>query len=148
MKIVLKQDVSNLGTKGSVVSVADGYARNYLIPRGMAIRATKGAIKQSEDMRRARQAAEARAKAQAEELKATLEGSVLTVTAKVGKDGKLFGSVTAADIASALEEQREVRIDRKQIELEEPIRHTGEHQVSVRLHSEVACKLTVSVTDA
>lgn len=146
MKIVLTRDVSNLGTKGSVVSVADGYARNYLIPRGLGIRATKGAVKQSEDMRRAREAAEARARAHAEELRSSLEGSVLTVTAKVGKEGKLFGSVTAADIAAALEQQKEVRIDRKQIDLKEPIRQSGEHDVSIRLHADVACRVTVSVT--
>lgn len=146
MKIVLTRDVSNLGTKGSVVTVADGYARNYLIPRGLAMRATKGTIKQSEDMRRAREAAEARAIAHAEELKATLEGTVLYVAARVGKEGKLFGSVTTADIASALEQQKEVKVDRKHIELDEPIRHAGDHDISIRLHPEVACRLTVTVT--
>ncbi len=146
MKVVLTQDIANLGSKGAVISVADGYARNFLIPRGLALRASKGVVKQAEDMRRARAAAEARARAHAEEIKSALEGSSVSVVAKVGKEGKLFGSVTAADIASALETQKEIRIDRKQIELKEPIRQTGDYEVEVRLHPEVVCKISVSVT--
>ncbi len=145
MKVILTADVENLGRKGSVVSVADGYARNYLIPRGMAIKATRGALKQAEDMKRAREAAEARAVARAQELASALEGSVISVEARVGKDGKLFGSVTTADIAAAIESQREVSIDRKQVELEEPIRQIGEYDVSLRLHPQVVCTVKVAV---
>ncbi|MER3395955.1 MAG: 50S ribosomal protein L9 [Acidimicrobiia bacterium] len=147
MKIVLTQDVASLGTKGSIVSVADGYARNYLIPRGFAIRATKGAIKQAEDMKRAREAAEARARAQAESIRSSLEGFVLKVPARVGKGGKLFGSVTPADIASALFTEKQVEVDRKHIELAEPIRQVGDYEVTIKLHPEVVCKISVSVRE-
>jgi large subunit ribosomal protein L9 len=112
----------------------------------MAIRATKGAIKQSEDMRRAREAAEARARDRARELAEALEGYTLAITAKVGREGKLFGSITAAQIVSALEEQRDIRIDHKQIELGEPIKRAGEHEVTVRLHADVSCTLRVAVS--
>ena len=144
MRVILREDVENLGTKGDLLEVADGYARNYLVPRGLALKASKGAAKQAEAMRRNRAAREERDKAAAEQLASTLTGTV-QVKARAGAGGKLFGSVTASDIADAVQAQHGVELDRRTIELAEPLKELGNAEVPVRLHREVVPTLTIEV---
>jgi large subunit ribosomal protein L9 len=145
MKIVLREDVETLGRKGDLVDVADGYARNYLVPRGLAMKATKGVIAQAESMRRNRQVREVRDRTAAEELAGRLTAGPITVAVRVGEGGKLFGSVTAADIAAAVLERTGVEIDRRNLSLDEPIRELGEVEVPLRLHADVVVGLVVAV---
>jgi large subunit ribosomal protein L9 len=145
MKIVLRQDVDTLGHKGDLVEVADGYARNYLVPRGLAMKATKGVVAQAESMRRNRQAREVRDRTAAEELAGRLNAAPLTVGARAGEGGKLFGSVTTADIVAALLDSTGIEIDRRAVMLDDPIRELGEVEVPVRLHAEVVVPLVVAV---
>jgi len=145
VNVVLRTDVENLGKKGDLLTVADGYARNYLVPRGLALQATKGAIKQAEAMRRNREAREARDRAGAQELAARLTGAALRVPARAGEGGKLFGSVTAADIAEAITAQTGVELDRRKITLAEPIKELGTIEVPVKLHADVAVTLSVEI---
>ncbi len=145
MKIVLRDDVENLGRKGDVVDVADGYARNFLVPRGLAMKATKGVVQQAEAMRRNRAAKEVRDRDAAQANAAAIAGMRLEITARAGDGGKLFGSVTAADVAEALLAQKAVEVDRRKVGLDEPIKEVGETEVEVRLHPDVTATLTVVV---
>ena len=145
MKVVLAGDVENLGRKGDVVSVADGYGRNYLVPKGLAIIATKGALRQAEVMRRAREELERKKRDEAAAKVATLGSQTLYISARAGEGGRLFGSVTRSDVARAIEEQLGESIDRHGIRLDEPIRNLGTHQVEVHLHEEVNALVTVEV---
>ncbi|MBM3692449.1 MAG: 50S ribosomal protein L9 [Actinobacteria bacterium] len=145
MKIVLRDDVENLGRKGDVVDVADGYARNYLVPRGLAMKATKGVVAQAEAMRRNRAARDARDREAAQTAAATLAGARLEITARAGEGGKLFGSVTSTDIAEALQARHGLTVDRRRIALAEPLKELGDVEVSVQLHPEVSATLTVAV---
>lgn len=145
MKIVLREDVDTLGRKGDLVDVADGYARNFLVPRGLAIRATKGATKQAEAMRRNREAREVRDRESAQEIAARLDGVRIEVKARAGEGGKLFGSVTNADVADAVKAATEVELDRRTIELAEPIKELGPAELPVRLHPDVVATLSVEV---
>ena len=146
MKIVLRQPVPKLGDPGDLVVVSGGYARNYLIPRGLAVPATKGNLKQAQDWQQSRSTREAKEASAAQTTKARLESQPVSVTAQAGPEGRLFGSVTAADIASAISAVHGVDVDRHKIELAEPIRHLGVHNVTVPLHAEVAAQVTVEVT--
>jgi large subunit ribosomal protein L9 len=147
MKIILTQDVPKLGSSGTVQEVAPGYARNYLIPQGMAVIATKGSIKQVEE----RQAADARRIAKQEEelrgLSDRLQGMRVQIEARVGEQGRLFGSVTAADIAEKLTAEIGEEIDRRKIDLDEPIRTVGEHTVTIRLVGRLQPTVNVVVWD-
>jgi large subunit ribosomal protein L9 len=145
MKIVLRDDVDHLGHKGDVVDVADGYARNYLVPRGLAMRAESGAVRQAEAMRRNRSARELRDREAAETLAQRLTGRTLSVAARAGEGGKLFGSVTAADIAAAVHDQLGVEIDRRRLGLDEPLKELGPVELPIRLHADVVATLTVDV---
>ncbi len=145
MKIILAADVESLGRKGDVVTVKDGYARNFLVPKGLGMMATKGALRQAEQMRRAREELDAKAKTEAETLVAGLEASPVYISARSGEAGKLFGSVTNSDIARAIEEQLGQAVDRHDVRLEEPIRSLGTHQVTVHLHEEVKANVAVEV---
>jgi large subunit ribosomal protein L9 len=145
MRIVLRDDVERVGKKGDVVEVADGYARNFLMPRGLAVQAGKGALKQAEAMRRARETRETREREGAEGLMAKLNSAPIRIIAKAGEGGKLFGSVTAADIAEAAATQAGVELDRRKLDLPEPIRELGTHQVSLKLHPEVDSTFSVLV---
>src|SRR5262245_46230427 len=122
MQVILRQDVDPLGHKGDVVTVADGYARNYLVPRGFAITATPGAVKQASDMQRARQQRDTRERESAELLARKLSAARLRVKAQAGIDGKLFGSITAVDVARAAEKQANEVLDRRRIHIPETIR--------------------------
>ena len=147
MKIILTQDVPKLGSSGTVQEVKPGFARNYLIPQGMAVIATKGSIKQVEE----RQAADARRIAKQEEelrgLSDRLQGMRVQIEARVGEQGRLFGSVTAADIAEKLTAQVGEEIDRRKIDLDEPIRTVGEHAVTIRLVGRLQPTVNVVVWD-
>ena len=146
MKIILQKPVDKLGNPGDIAEVADGYARNYLIPRGMAIRAQKGALKQAEVLKKGHLARLSKQKGDFEALASRLiaEGP-LRVGARAGEEGKLFGSVTAADIAEAVTAQAGTPIDRRDVHLDEPIRSIGVHEVRVKLFHEVEPVLTVEV---
>lgn len=145
MKIILSNDVDKLGHKGDVVTVADGYARNFLIPQGLAIRATAGAVKQSELMRRARAEQEERIRTEARGRVARLEASPVYISARAGEGGRLFGSVTSSDVARAVEEQVGEAIDRHDVRLDDPIRVIGTHHVQVHLHGDINAQITVEV---
>jgi large subunit ribosomal protein L9 len=145
MKIVLREDVDNLGHKGELVDVADGYARNFLVPRGLAMKATRGGIAQAEAMRRNRSARDARDRGEAQDLADRLTSSKVVVTARAGEGGKLFGSITSADIADAIAKQSGAEIDRRSIQLTEPLKELGEVEVPVKLHPEVTASVQVEV---
>ena len=145
MKVVLRTDVENLGKKGDLCEVADGYARNYLVPRGLAMQATKGVIAQAESMRRSRSARDRREREAAEAIAGRLGGQRVTVPARAGEGGKLFGSVGTADIAAAIGALAGHEIDRRTIALDEPIKELGETEVSIKLHAEVIAPIIVEV---
>lgn len=145
MKVILQRSVDKLGHPGDIVEVADGYARNYLLPRGLAVKATRGGVKHVESLKRAHRARVDKARAEAEQLAARLAATPIRVQARVGEEGKLFGSVTASDIAEAILEQAGARIDRHDVHLEEPIRSVGTHEVRVHLFPGVDPVVTVQV---
>ena len=145
MKIVLREDVDTLGRKGDLLEVADGYARNYLVPRGLAMKATKGVVAQAESMRRSREAKETRDREASRALAAQLGSRTIEVKARAGEGGKLFGSVTAADVADAVQAQTGIELDRRKVVLDEPIRELGDAQVQVRLPAEVVVAVAVAV---
>jgi large subunit ribosomal protein L9 len=137
MKVILRSDLADLGKRGDICDVADGYARNYLLPKGLAIKATDGAVTQAASMRRARDLRDAQDRGAAEEVARTLVPQVITIKAKAGAGGRLFGSVTAADIVDAVEAQTGIALDRRRLHLDEPIKVLGTHTVQVKLHSDV-----------
>ena len=145
MKVVLRADVSRLGNKGDVLDVADGYARNYLVPRGLALRASPGVESQAAAMRRSRDVRDARERAAAEEVARTLVSQVVRIAARAGGGGRLFGSVTTSDVAEAVREQTGVELDRRRLHLEEPIREVGTFRITARLHADVEFPITVEV---
>ena len=145
MKVILADDVEKLGRKGDVVTVADGYARNYLVPKGLALVATKGSLRQAEMMTRARHEKEQRDKEAAAARVASLGASPVYISARAGEEGRLFGSVTKSDVARAIEEQLGEAVDRHLVRLDDPIRSLGSHQVEIHLHEEVNALVTVEV---
>ncbi|GAA2930724.1 50S ribosomal protein L9 [Streptomyces thioluteus] len=148
MKIILTHEVSGLGTAGDVVDVKDGYARNYLVPRGFAIRWTKGGEKDVAQIRRGRKLREIATIEQANEVKGQLEGVKVRLAVRAGEAGRLFGSVTQADVASAIKTSGGPEVDKRRVELGSPIKTLGAHEVSVRLHADVVAKLGVEVIAA
>ncbi|MEU7132876.1 50S ribosomal protein L9 [Streptomyces sp. NPDC046261] len=148
MKIILTHEVSGLGTAGDVVDVKDGYARNYLVPRGFAIRWTKGGEQDVAQIRRARKIREIATIEQANEVKGQLEGVKVRLVTRAGEAGRLFGSVTPADIASAIKASGGPEVDKRRVEVGTPIKTLGSHQVSVRLHADVVAKLGIEVVAA
>lgn len=145
MKVILQKTVERLGDPGDVADVADGYARNFLIPRGLAVRAEKGAVRHAESLQRAHQSRTKARKGDFEAIAARIIQTPVVVTARAGEEGKLFGSVTAADIAEALSAETGVAVDRRDIHLDEPIRSVGTHEVTVHLHPEVDPVITIDV---
>ncbi|MCI0404364.1 MAG: 50S ribosomal protein L9 [Acidobacteria bacterium] len=145
MEVILREDMPQLGHRGDLVKVKPGYARNYLIPRKLAMPATAGARKQVADMKAANARKDAREKGAAESLAARLGELTLAITAKAGEQDQLFGSVTTMDIGAALE-AKGFNIDRRKIELDEPIKTIGEYSVPVRLHHDVTAAVKVAVT--
>jgi large subunit ribosomal protein L9 len=145
MKLILTQDVQNLGAPGDVVEVANGYGRNYLVPQGLAIVATKGAEKQVATIRRAREVREVRDLGHAKELQGQLAGLTVKLPARSGQGGRLFGSVTAADVVQAVSAAGGPKLDRRLVSLPTPIKSLGSHTVSVKVHPEVEASLSVDV---
>ena len=145
MKIVLRSDVTQVGKKGDIVDVADGYARNFLLPKGLAFQATPGVANQAASMRRSRDLRDASDRSAAEEVAKTLVPRVVTITARASGEGKLFGSVTTTEIAHAVAEQTGIEIDRRKLHLDEPIRAVGQHLVPAKLHADVEFPITVEV---
>jgi large subunit ribosomal protein L9 len=146
VKVVLRSDVSDVGKKGDVVDVADGFARNYLVPEGLAFKASDGAKAQADAMRRSRDIRDAADRSAAEDVARQLVPQVITVAARAGGEGRLFGSITAADVVAAVQAQTGVELDRRKVHLEDPIRELGTHRVNVKLHSEVEFPVTVEVS--
>jgi large subunit ribosomal protein L9 len=144
MKVLLKEDVENLGYAGEVYKVADGYGRNYLIPKGMAVVANPSVMKQAESWRKKAEARRAEMQAEHEALSVSIEATTLTFTARAGNTGKLFGSVTTAQITDSLNEALGTEIDRRKVGTE-PLRQLGEHKVVVRLSSEFHPHVTVII---
>jgi large subunit ribosomal protein L9 len=145
MKVILTQEVSGLGAPGDIVEVKAGYGRNYLLPQGFAINWTKGGEKQVTSIKRARSAREIRDLGHATEVKQQLEGLKVTLSARAGTGGRLFGSVTPAEVQEAVKAAGGPELDKRRIELPGPIKSTGQHQVQVRLHPEVTATFAVSV---
>ncbi len=145
MKLILKQDVANLGDAGEIVDVADGYGNNFLMPRGLAMRVTKGALADAEAISRARHKREARNQADAADRRAELERRPVTVTANAGEDGTLYGSIGTTAIARAVGDQLGVKLDRRKIVLDKPLKELGEHTVPVRVYRETVADLRVIV---
>lgn len=145
MKVILLKDVENLGKEGDVVEVRRGYARNYLLPKKLAIEATPGNLSQLEAIRRKRARTEEKELAEAESLKARIDGLVLEFVKKAGETGKLYGSLTSKEIADRITQEIQKEFDRKYIELEEPIKDLGEHRVKVNLGRGVTATLTVRI---
>jgi large subunit ribosomal protein L9 len=148
MKIILTQEVSGLGTPGDVIEVKDGYGRNYLLPQGFAIGWTKGAEKQVSLIKRARSTREIRDLGHANEVKGQLEGLKVSLTARAGDGGRLFGSVTAAEVAEAVKSAGGPVLDRRRLEMPGHIKSVGAYQVRVKLHPEVTAKFDLTVSAA
>ena len=148
MKVILLSDVKALGTTGAVVEVADGYARNYLLPKGIAAQASSGAIALLEQQRRAKSRREAEARADAENLAKQLEETVLTVDAKAGGNGRLFGTVTNAQVSEAISTALGVSIDRHKIELPDNIKSLGSYPIEIHLAKNITAKTTIKVIPA
>jgi large subunit ribosomal protein L9 len=148
MRLILTSDVAPLGKRGDVVEVARGYARNYLLPKRLAIVANDGALEQAEAVREARQEAERRARELADNLAQQLAGTRVVIAAQAGDEGQLYGSVTVNDVAEGINRFTGVQLDRGQIEITRPIRAIGLHEVQVRLHPEIEFPITLDVIPA
>jgi large subunit ribosomal protein L9 len=148
MQVLLLKNVPGVGNAGQVKNVSDGHARNYLIPRKLAVPATEGAVKQAEAIQAAAARREAKTLAEAQELARQLSATTLTFHAKAGEGERLFGSITSGDIADALAREKHITIDKRKIELDAPIKELGEKQIAIKLHPEVTAQVTVVVERA
>jgi large subunit ribosomal protein L9 len=144
MDVILREDIDKLGARGQVVQVASGYARNFLLPKRLAVAATEANKKIVEQERQSHLRKEAKQKNEAEDLGKMMAGVTVTISQKAGENDQLFGSVTSKDVADALE-QKNFTIDRRKIQLDEPIKQLGQHKVMVRLHRDVTAEVTVNV---
>ena len=145
MKVVLLQDVRNVGKRDDIITVSDGYARNFLFPQKLAAEATPGALKEIARKRAAQYAREAERRAEAEAKAALLKNKVITLSVKCGEKGRLYGSVTAAEVAEALEKQHGIQADKRKIDLGEPIREVGVRDISVWLYSGITTPMKLNV---
>ncbi len=145
IKVILRADVSGLGKRGDIVEVKDGFGRNYLLPRSLAIAATPGAVGQAQAMRRARDLRDAQDREAAQEIARTLVSRTITIKAKAGTEGRLFGSVTASDIVEAIADQTTIQLEKRQVRLE-PIKTTGSHSVAIKLHADVEFPVSLEIT--
>ncbi|MDH3678861.1 MAG: 50S ribosomal protein L9 [Acidimicrobiia bacterium] len=148
MRVVLHETISGLGNRGDIVEVSDGFARNLLIPKGQAQQATAGVEAQAATMKKSWQARNAKEREAAEEIAKVLVAKTVEISARAGAEGKLFGSVTSGDVVEAIQVQSGVELDRKMVELEEPIRSVGMHAVTVKPHSDVQFPVSISVVAA
>ncbi len=145
MKVILLQDVKNLGNEGEIKEVSDGYARNFLIPKGLVIEATKSSLKQNLEKKEQIKNIKEKEKAAAEVIKTKIDGQTIEVKAKVGSGDKLFGAVTAKEIVQNIERQLKVNIDRKKVDLKEPIKHIGEYPVIIKIYPSISAEIKVLV---
>ncbi len=145
MQVLLMQNVPGIGNAGEVKKVTDGYARNYLLPRKLAVIATGGAVKQSEAIRQAVVRREAKTRGEAEELAKLIEKVTLTFRAKAGEGDRLFGSITSGDIVDALAREKGITVDKRKIEMNSPLKELGNHPVTIKLHPEVSANVMVVV---
>lgn len=145
MEVLLLKNVPGIGAAGQVKKVADGYARNYLIPKRLGVPATGGAIKQAESIKEAAARRDAKTLAEAQQLADLIKQTILTFHAKAGEGDRLFGSITAADIAQALADEKRINVDKRKIELANPIKELGTRQVPIKLHPEVTASVTVVI---
>ena len=145
MQVILKQDVEKIGQRGDIVDVSRGYIRNFLVPRGLAEIATPSRLEEARREMAEAEEREQRIAERASEVAETLNKSVITIEARTGEDERLFGSVTAANIVSAIERARSIRLDRRRIKLEEPIKSLGTHQVPIQVHGDVEASVKVIV---
>jgi large subunit ribosomal protein L9 len=145
MKLILTQEVSGLGTPGDVVEVKDGYGRNYLVPRGLATAWTKGGEKQVSAIRKARETREIASLEEAQRIRAALEAKPVRLVVRAGTSGRLFGAVTPSDVAQAIVEADGPVVDKRKVELTQPIKATGDYTAQVRLHPEVQAKVTLKI---
>ena len=148
MKLILTHEVDNLGAPGDVVDVKHGYGRNFLMPRGFAVRWTKGAAKQIDSLKKAREVREVRDVGHAEQIRSQLEGLSVQLPARSGPSGRLFGAVTVAEIAAAIKSAGGPDVDRRRIQVGQPIKSIGSHQVTVRVHDDVAATVHVDIVAA
>ena len=144
MQVILRQDVPNLGKKGDTIEVKDGYARNFLLPRGLAVVATKGTLKERESLQEAKKEKADRLFSEAQEAAAAIDGKVLVFQARAGQ-GRIFGSITPEDIADKIQKMYKVKIDKRKVLLEENLKELGCHEVEVQLHPKVRAKLKVEI---
>lgn len=147
MLVILRSDLDGLGKRGDIVDVADGHARNYLLPKGHAIAASDGAVEQAGRMRKARDQRDSSAREAATGIASTLVPRVITVTAKAGPEGKLFGSITSSDVVAAVQEQTDIELDRRHVDVD-VIKTVGQHTVTASLHSDVSFPITIDVVAA
>jgi large subunit ribosomal protein L9 len=145
MRVVLRTDIDKVGKRGDIVEVADGYGRNYLLPKGHALMATDGVTAQASAMRRARDLKDAKDRESAQLVARTLVPIVIRIPARAGSGGRLFGSITSSDVVDAVSEQARVTLDRRRLHLDEPIKSLGIHEVPVKLHADVEFRVTVEV---
>jgi len=145
MQLILRSDLAGLGKRGDIVDVADGHARNYLLPRGLALKASPGAVDQAARMRRARDLRDAADRDAAQTIAQALVPKVIVISVKAGQGGRLFGSVTAHDVADAVAEQTGIRIDRRKLHIDSPIKVLGQHSVTARLHHDVQFPITIDI---
>ncbi|GAA3732913.1 50S ribosomal protein L9 [Salinactinospora qingdaonensis] len=146
MKLIMTHEVSGLGAPGDVVEVKDGYGRNYLLPRGFAVRWTRGGQKQIDSIRRARAAREIRSLDDARQIAGQLKALKVPMSRRAGKSGRLFGSVTPADVAEAVKAAGGPEIDKRRVQIRTPIKSAGDHTVEIRLHPEVTATIHLEVT--
>lgn len=144
MKVILRSDLPQLGKRGDIVEVADGHARNYLFPKGLAFQASAGAVEQASRMRRSRDQKDQQARDAAQAIASALVPKVIAIQAKAGPEGKLFGSITAADVVDAVREQTGIELERRQVEVDH-IKTTGQHFVTASLHHDVSFPITIDV---
>ena len=145
MKLILTSDVDTLGHRGDVVEVSKGYARNFLLPRSLAIEANEGALAQAERIRQARIESEERAREEAEAIATQLVGSRVVIAARAGDEGQLYGSVGLGDVVEGIKRFTGIELDRNQIELPQPVRSIGLHEIQIKLHPEIEFPLTLDV---
>lgn len=145
MKIILKQDVNGLGKKDEIVNASDGYAKNYLLPRGIAIEATEGNVNEAKNKQKAADDKKKRELAQAKEFASKLEGKTVSIQAKAGESGKLFGAIAGKDIADAIKVQYKAEVDKKKIVLHDPIKTAGDHKVEIKIYPGVSVEINVNI---
>jgi len=146
MKVILTKDIKGTGYAGDVITVSDGYARNYLIPKGLAVEATKARLKEMQEQQEKQRKTQEKEKTEAVKIQQVLHGQSVTIKARTGGGDKLFGAVTAKEIAETIEKQFKVTIDRKKIELTEPIKHLGEYSIKIKIYPSVQAEMQVIVT--